>query len=48
MHKIELGNDINIINMQLVFQIDITHAANETLKCLNTTDHDSYISVCMQ
>ena len=28
-------------------QILIKHTASETLKCLNTTEHDSYISVCM-
>ena len=24
----------------------ITHAASETLKCLNTTEHASYVRVC--
>ena len=48
--KIEIVDDILIyINIKWVFQIDmITHAARETLKCLNTTEHESYINVCMQ
>ena len=50
LQEIEIGNDILIyINIKWVFQIIlITHAASEILKCLNTTEHDSYIKVCMQ
>ena len=42
--SVEIGNNILIyINIKRVFQmnIDYTHAASETLKCLNTTGCDS-------
>ena len=40
---VEIGNDILIL-----YEILITHAVSKTLKCLNTTGHDSYIKACMQ
>ena len=38
----EIGNDVLIyINIKRVFQILFTHTASQTLKCLNTIEHDS-------
>ena len=48
--SIEVGNDVLIyVNIKRVFQIDLnTHTASKTLKCLNMTERDSQIGVCLQ
>ena len=51
LQEIEIGNDILIyikIKNEFSRHIFITHAASETLKCLNATEHDSYISISTQ
>ena len=51
LQEIEIGNDIPIyikIKNEFSRHIFITHAASETLKCLNATEHDSYISISTQ